>query len=169
MSQSSLRIPIVLTPEMLLERRFYGNVSILTEDSDRSNFHPPKWSQRRGALVSILTEDSDRSNASMNGTITLDPPSQSSLRIPIVLTPDQYISTFILCWSQSSLRIPIVLTVIIFAVVDGSLSVSILTEDSDRSNLIRRATYLKKGTESQSSLRIPIVLTCEVGQHSMRS
>ena len=41
-SQSSLRIPIVLTYSKLLNPRAQGQVSILTEDSDRSNTR--KWS-----------------------------------------------------------------------------------------------------------------------------
>ena len=64
--------------------------------------------------VSILTEDSDRSNSKPITVMlrTNTKKSQSSLRIPIVLTHGDRDS------------------------VDGPVLVSILTEDSDRSNAI---------------------------------
>ena len=112
-SQSSLRIPIVLTCQN-------GN-----------NF----W---RAVVVSILTEDSDRSNSrQVPEERLLHKWSQSSLRIPIVLTRVVCPKSCASVASQSSLRIPIVLTVKIKTKGEPIWAVvSILTEDSDRSNTI---------------------------------
>ena len=110
MSQSSLRIPIVLTPVPKLEGIVGHTVSILTEDSDRSNclqnaivsttlnksqssLRIPIVLTTKEAMyavaslpVSILTEDSDRSNYTRRSDRFTSLLSQSSLRIPIVLT-----------------------------------------------------------------------------------
>ena len=66
--------------------------------------------EERVVTVSILTEDSDRSNKRLESS-----------------SPDVWVS-------QSSLRIPIVLTSENFPFPKRELIVSILTEDSDRSN-----------------------------------
>ncbi len=86
--------------------------------------------------ISILTEDSDRSNLKIiliNTIVLLQ--SQSSLRIPIVLTgfilPQYNLLGFM---SQSSLRIPIVLTLCSLIMLRVLYQVSILIEDSVRSN-----------------------------------
>ena len=63
--------------------------------------------------------------------------SQSSLRIPIVLTTPVMVGCSRVLKSQSSLRIPIVLTKMCGSCCKTIAFVSILTEDSDRSNNFR--------------------------------
>ena len=141
-SQSSLRIPIVLTffvPEI---RYLFDCVSqsslripiVLTRQMESADVAPTP-------AVSILTEDSDRSNVIFHDDLFVRFLSQSSLRIPIVLTEVYDMEDGTLIESQSSLRIPIVLTSHRICFTSFAIVVSILTEDSDRSNLsIRRGT-----------------------------
>ena len=87
-------------------------VSILTEDSDRSNLGVPRRreklpgvSQSSLRIPIVLTESAVLNNQPPHT------PSQSSLRIPIVLTGSTRPTGTLAVMSQSSLRIPIVLTV----------------------------------------------------------
>ena len=108
-SQSSLRIPIVLTQRNAMQKLAPSNVSILTEDSDRSNSMVVKafnerWMSQSSLRIPIVLTTLTKYSGHR------DKKSQSSLRIPIVLTilTEGGIEYGIM--SQSSLRIPIVLT-----------------------------------------------------------
>ena len=57
-----MRIPIVLTNILTAQLKNMKDVSILNEDSDRSN-HPSTNKTGERSYVSILNEDSDRSNS----------------------------------------------------------------------------------------------------------
>ena len=80
-----MRIPIVLTEKRSTKNRHWLKVSILNEDSDRSNLGNGIGTNIATA-VSILNEDSDRSNDHRHRGVAKQSKSQSSMRIPIVLT-----------------------------------------------------------------------------------